>query len=412
MRPAVALTTSLRPIDERELVRVVAEAAASETPVEIAGAGSKRIVGRPMQTSATISTRAMRGITLYEPTEMVMSARAGTPVAQIEAELADRGQMLAFEPIDLGPLLGEDAGQATVGGVFATNTSGARRVAVGAARDHLLGIRAVNGRGEAFKSGGRVMKNVTGYDLCRGLSGSWGTLAVMSEVTFKVLPRPEETATLIVLGLDDEIAVEVLCTAMSSPYEVSGAVHLQAPLAGRLEHSTLGAQGKSVTALRLENFAKSVAYRRARLADDLKAYGAIDQLDAANSLAFWRELGRLSVLADSERPVWRISTKPTAGPKVVAAIASDMECHAFYDWSGGLIWAEVLPASDAGAADIRRVVATHGGHATLMRATPEVRSSVEVFQPMAAGVEALSRRLKTAFDPAGILNPGRMYRGM
>ncbi len=405
-------STSLRPIDERELVRVIAEAAESATPLEIAGAGSKRIVGHPMQTSATISTRAMRGITLYEPTEMVMSARAGTPVAQIETELADRGQMLAFEPADLGPLLGEDAGQSTIGGVFATNTSGSRRVAVGGARDHLLGIRAVNGRGEAFKSGGRVMKNVTGYDLCRGLSGSWGTLAVMTEVTFKVLPRPEETSTLVILGLGDEIAVEVLCTAMSSPYEVSGAVHLQAPLAARLEHGALGAQGRSVTALRLENFAKSVAYRGSRIKDELKAYGAIEDLDAANSSAFWGELRRLSVLADSERPVWRISTRPTNGPKVVAAIAADMECHAFYDWSGGLIWAEVLPASDAGAADIRRVVATHGGHATLVRATPEVRSAVEVFQPMAAGVEALSRRLKTAFDPAGILNPGRMYRGM
>jgi glycolate oxidase FAD binding subunit len=399
-------------MDERDLVRVIAEAAAAEMPIEIAGASSKRIVGRPMQTSATISTRAMRGITLYEPTEMVMSARAGTPVAQIEAELSDRGQMLAFEPADLGPLLGEDAGLATIGGVFATNTSGARRVAVGAARDHLLGIRAVNGRGEAFKSGGRVMKNVTGYDLCRGLSGSWGTLAVMSEVTFKVLPRPEDTSTLVIFGLDDEIAVEVLCTAMSSPYEVSGAVHLQAPLAARLEHSALGSQGRSVTALRLENFAKSVTYRRSRLTDELKAYGANDALDAANSLAFWGELRRLSVLADSERPVWRISTKPTAGPKVVAAIAADMECHAFYDWSGGLVWAEVLPASDAGAADIRRVVATHGGHATLVRATPEVRSAVDVFPPMAAGIERLSRRLKTAFDPSGILNPGRMYRGM
>jgi glycolate oxidase FAD binding subunit len=412
VRPAVAPLTSLRPIDERELVRVIAEAAASETPLEIAGASSKRIIGRPMQTAATISTRAMKGITLYEPTEMVMAARAGTPVAQIEAELSDRGQMLAFEPADLGPMLGEEAGQATIGGVFATNTSGARRVAVGAARDHLLGIRAVNGRGEAFKSGGRVMKNVTGYDLCRGLSGSWGTLAVMSEVTFKVLPRPEDMSTLVILGLDDEIAVEVLCTAVASPYEVSGAVHLQASLAGRLEHGALGSQGRSVTALRLENFAKSVSYRRSRLIEQLKAYGTIESLDAANSVAFWGELRRLSVLADSERPVWRISTKPTAGPKVVAAIAADMECHAFYDWSGGLIWAEVLPASDAGASDIRRVVATHGGHATLVRATPEVRSAVEVFQPMASGVAHLSRRLKTAFDPAGILNPGRMYRGM
>src|SRR5262249_8438854 len=192
-------------------------------------------IGRPIQTAASISSKAMRGITLYEPSEMVMAARAGTPLSQVEAALAERGQMLAFEPIDYGPMMGAEAGQATIGGVFAANVSGSRPVSIGAARDHLLGIRAVSGRGEVFKSGGRVMKNVTGYDLCRGLAGSWGTLAVLTEVTFKVLPAPEDTGTLVLFGLPDEIAVEVLCTAMASPFEVSGAVHLQPALAARLE---------------------------------------------------------------------------------------------------------------------------------------------------------------------------------
>ncbi len=403
--------SSVRPIDERELARVIAEAAAANTPVEVRGAGSKQAIGRPMQTAASLSTQAMRGITLYEPTEMVMSARAGTPVAQIESELADRGQMLFFEPLDLGPMLANDAAGATIGGVFATNLSGARRISAGAARDHLLGIRAVNGRGETFKSGGRVMKNVTGYDLCRGLAGSWGTLAVLSEVTFKVLPRPEETATLVFFGLPDEIAVEVLCSAMGSPFEISGAVHLQQALAVRLEHPALRSQGKSVTALRLENFTKSVVYRKSRLMEQLKAYGAIGELDHQSSQAFWGELRRLSVLVPGEAPVWRISTAPSAGPKVVAAISADMECRAFYDWSGGLVWLEVLSTTDAGAADIRRVIATHGGHATLIRAAPQVRSAVDVFQPLEPGPDRLSRKLKAAFDPAGILNPGRMYQG-
>jgi glycolate oxidase FAD binding subunit len=401
----------MRPVDEREFARVLAEASAEGTPVEIAGAGSKQRIGRPMQTAANLSAKAIRGITLYEPTEMVMAARAGTPLRQIEADLADRGQMLAFEPVDLGPLAGSEAGQATIGGVFATNVSGARRIAVGAARDHLLGVRAINGRGEVFKAGGRVMKNVTGYDLCRGLAGSWGTLAVLSETTFKVLPVPEDTGTLFLLGLPDEIAVEVLCTAMSSPFEVSGAVHLQHPLAARLEHVGLRMLDQPITALRVENFAKSVAYRKGRLKDLLKAYGEINELDRDHSLAFWGELRRLSVLSGGEAPVWRISTRPTAGPKVVAALTAYMECRAFYDWSGGLVWAEVLETTDAGAADVRRVIATHGGHATLMRAEPHVRAAVEVFQPLEAGPARLSRRLKTAFDPAGILNPGRMYPG-
>jgi glycolate oxidase FAD binding subunit len=402
----------MRPIDEREFARVLAEAAAAKTPLEVAGGGSKQKIGRPMQTAANVSSKAMRGITLYEPSEMVMAARTGTPLAQVETALAERGQMLAFEPMELGPLTGGEAGQGTIGGAFVTNLSGARRIAVGAARDHLLGVRGINGRGEIFKSGGRVMKNVTGYDLCRGLAGSWGTLAILSEVTFKVLPAPEETGTLVLFGLPDEFAVEVLCTAMASPFEVSGAVHLQPALVARLEHQSLRTQGQAVTALRIENFAKSVAYRKGRLKDALKVYGAMHELAGPSSLAFWGELRRLSVLQGSSAPVWRISTAPTAAPKVVAAISAFMECRALYDWSGGLVWAEVLPTTDAGAADVRRVMATHGGHATLIRAEPDVRAAVEVFQPLEAGLDRLSRRLKTAFDPAGILNPGRMYPGI
>ena len=270
----------------------------------------------------------MRGITLYEPNEMVMSARAGTPVAQIEDALVERGQMLAFEPVDLGLLAGGEEKQATIAGVFATNISGARRISTGAARDHLLGLRGVNGRGDIFKSGGRVMKNVTGVDLCRGIAGSWGTLAIMTEVTFKVLPVPEDTGTILLLGLPDEIAVEVLCAAMGTPYEVSGAVHLQPSLVARLWHDGLRQQGQAVTALRMENFTKSVAYRTARLKEHFKAYGEIHQLDRTNSLSFWGELRQLSVLMGSDAPLWRISTSPTAGPKVVSAITAYMDCRA------------------------------------------------------------------------------------
>jgi glycolate oxidase FAD binding subunit len=403
------LLANMRPVDEREFSRVLAEASATRTPVALTGGGSKQAIGRPINTSASVSTKALRGITLYEPSEMVMSARAGTPLEQVEDSLASRRQMLAFEPIELASLAGGEPRQATIAGVFAANLSGARRIRAGAARDHLIGVRAVNGRGEIFKSGGRVVKNVTGYDLCRGLAGSWGTLAVMSEVTFKVAPVPEETATLILLGLPDEIAVEVLCAAMATPYDVSGAVHLQPSLVARLWHEGLRRQGQAVTALRIENFANSVAYRRERLRDHLKAYGEIHDLDEQNSQAFWGELRQLSVLQGSDAPVWRISTSPGAGSTVVAAISAYMECHAFFDWSGGLVWAEVLPTTDAGAADIRRVIATHGGHATLIRAEPQVRAAVEVFQPLEAGLEKLSRKLKAAFDPAGILNPGRMY---
>lgn len=404
------LSEVLRAATGWELQTMLAPFVEKRRPVEVLGSGSKAKIGRPVQASATISTASMHGIWMYEPTELVMSAHAGTPLIQIEAELAAQNQMLAFEPIDLGPASGGKRGTQTIGSVFATNSSGSRRVVVGAARDHLLGVEGVTGAGELIRSGGRVMKNVTGYDLCRGLAGSWGTLSVFTEVTFKVLPAAEKTATLVYFGLPDDIGVEVMCAAMRLPYEVSGTVHLPHSVAARLEHSVLNEQGKAVTALRIENFEKSVDYRAAALKSALKVYGDPVVIGSTSSLEFWEELRRLSVMPYSERScLWRISTAPTQGPKVVAAIRRHMPVEAFYDWSGGLIWLEAPASADAGASDIRRAVAVHGGHATLIRAEPSVRAAVEVFQPQSPLADRLMRGLKSTFDPHGVLNPGRMY---
>lgn len=401
----------LRPAADWELAGMIAAYRDRREPVAICGAGSKRAIGRPMQTAVTISTQSLRGITLYEPTELVMSARAGTPLSQVEAELAARSQMLAFEPIDLGPATGTQAGQQTIGAVFAANLSGSRRIMAGAARDHLLGVKGVNGLAEEFKSGGRVMKNVTGYDVARGLAGSWGTLAVLTEVTFKVLPWPDDTATIVYTGLTDELATELMQTALGTPYEVSGTVHLSAGLARRLRSDGLRALGTSLTALRLENFPHALAYRRDALREQLKVAGFVKavELDAQDSAGFWGEMRQLSVLPNSRTHLWRISTAPSAGPRLVAAVRRHMEAEALYDWSGGLVWLEVPETADAGAADIRRAVATHGGHATLIRAEASVRAAVDVFHPLSPGVERLARGVKSAFDPYGVLNPGRMY---
>jgi glycolate oxidase FAD binding subunit len=381
-------------------------------PVEILGAGTKRNFGRPVAANVAISTGGLRGITLYEPTELVMSARSGTPLSQIEVELASRGQMLAFEPIDLGPMLGAHPGLQTIGAVFAANLSGARRVAGGSARDHLLGAKAINGRGEHFKSGGRVMKNVTGYDVARGLTGSWGTLAVMTEVTFKVQPIPDDVATLVYTGLTDDLAVELMSTAMGLPFEVSGTVHLSQEFVRRLKHENIRTLGKPVTALRIENFSKSVAYRTGKLTDALRMFGKPIGLDLESSLKFWGEMRRLAFIPAGDANVWRISTTPKAAAKIVMQISKHMPVEAYYDWSGGLIWLETLASADAGAADVRRAVATHGGYATLMRADAKVRQSVEVFQPLSPELERLTRGIKAAFDPDGLLNPGRMYANM
>lgn len=398
-----------RPAADWELRRMMRDAVAAKQRLEVMGAGTKQAVGRAERASVGLSTLSLNGVTLYEPSELVMSAKAGTPLAAIERELARHNQMLAFEPIDLGPALGAPGQQGTIGAVFATNLSGARRIIAGAARDHILGVTAVTGAGEIVKSGGRVMKNVTGVDVARGLMGSWGTLAVITETTFKVLPRPQTSATLAFAALPDELAIEALCAGMGSPFEVTGAVHLQAGLARRLWHAGLRSAGQPITALRLENFESFIGYRAGRLQDMLKAYGEVEILEHDSSVAFWDELRQLSVLQNSHAPLWRISTTAKLGPKVVRDIKRYMSVDAMYDWSGGLIWLEVPQTSDAGASDIRRVMAVHGGHATLIRADANIRAEVEVFQPVEPGIERLTAKLKAAFDPAGILNRGRMY---
>ncbi len=406
------MNSVLKPAADWELANILSDAAMRRTAVEIVGAGSKQALGRPVRPAVQVSVRGLSGIMLHEPQELVMTARAGTLVRDVEVQLDKAGQMLAFEPMDLGPLLGREAGQGTVGGMFATAFSGSRRVRAGAARDHVLGVRAVTGHGAQIISGGRVMKNVTGYDVARCLVGSWGTLAALTEITFKVVPRAEDAATLALFGLPDEIAIEVLCTVMGTPYEISGALHLQQSTTSRLWTSQIRGTGKSATVFRLEASSKSIAYRTEKLRQLLRVYGELHAFGADVSRDFWQEMRMLTVMHGSSNQLWRISTAPKLGPTVVAGISRYMAVEAIYDWSGGLVWLEVPVSADAGATDIRRIIALHGGHATLVRAEPEVRAAVEVFQPLDPGVKRLTRRLKATFDPDGVLNKGRMYATM
>jgi len=395
-----------------ELAYLVAEAADTRTPLEVMGHGTKREVGRLVQYGAVLSTESLVGVSLYEPTELVLVALAGTPVAQIEQMLAENDQELPFEPVDLGPVLGFGPGQATIGGVLATNISGSRRILSGSARDHLLGVQAVNGRGETIRSGGRVMKNVTGYDLSRALAGSWGTLAVLTEVAIKVLPTQREVRTLLCFGLADPTGVEVLGLALGTPFEVSGTVHVNGELAQRFSDEEISRPGQSVTAIRVENFPASARYRASRLKQMLQAYAPALELDTARSRMFWDDVKSLRMFERTGRPLWRISMAPTSGPKLVHSLARKIDVRALYDWSGGLIWLDTPLITDAGAVEIRRTLAEFGGHATLIRAEPQARAVIDVFQPLDAPLMALTAELKQAFDPVGILNPGRMYAGI
>lgn len=407
------MADTLKPRDAGEVEKAVAWALAEARPLEIVAGGSKRALGRPVQADMTLDLSGLSGVTLYEPEELVLSARAGTPLAQINQILSEKGQELAFEPADYGPLLGAQAGMATIGGILAANISGPRRLRAGAARDHFLGFHAVSGRGEAFKSGGRVVKNVTGYDLCKVMAGSFGTLGVMTDVTVKVLPAGEEVRTVLLAGLDAAQAASAMSAAMGSSCDVSAAAHVPAGLARYSAVAALASAGASITALRLEGIGPSVAYRADKLTSLLAPFAAAADLDAAASRTFWAEVRDARYFTqDLARPLWRLSVPPVAGPDVAQRILNAQDGACFFDWAGGLIWLELAPSPDAGAAIVRAALGATGGHATLVRAAPAVRAAVPVFQPQQAAVAALAARLKAGFDPKGILNPGRMAAGI
>ncbi len=388
----------------------VAAALADEVPLEIIGAGTKRGLGRPVTALRTLSLAGLSGITLYEPEELVLTAKAGTPIAEIERVLAERNQQLAFEPPDWGSLFGGDAGGATIGGVIGANLAGSRRIRAGAARDHLLGARMVTGRGEAIRAGGRVVKNVTGYDLCKLLAGSYGTLAVLTEVTVKVLPRAEKTRTVLVFGQDEAGALAAMTAALNSPNDVSGAAWLPADLAARSAVGYVVGTGAAVTAVRVEGPAPSVEARCVALRELFARWGQVEELHFHNSATFWAEIGAgAPFVHGTYAPVWRVSAPPAEFPRIAAAIRSHCLAELYADWGGGLIWVRVAPgAEDAGAAAVRGTIASCGGHATLIRAADDFRTRVPVFQPVAPAVAALSARIKHGFDPAHILNRGRM----
>lgn len=390
------MTSILLPDSEAEIEAIVHEAAQSKSPLAIHGGGT-RPIGRPVHADRTLSTQLLTGITLYEPSELVISARAGTPIAEVQQTLAANRQRLPFEPIDYRHLLGNH-GVPTIGGVTASNSSGPRRIQAGAARDSLIGVRATTGRGETIKSGGRVMKNVTGYDFVKLLAGSWGTLAVLTEVTYKLLPEAETETTLLLNGLSAERAVEAMTAALATPFEVTGAAHLP------------GKDGVPArTVLRLEGFEASVTYRTQRLDAVLRPFGAFETIAAEASRVLWKSIRDVEALeTPPDAAIWRISVRPTDGPKIGAELLARLGSQVLYDWAGGLVWASAPGEGDGGASIVRAAVAAVGGHAMLVRGSPTLRTSVPVFEPESPGVASMSRLIKTTFDPAGILNPGRM----
>ncbi|MEM9247498.1 MAG: FAD-binding protein [Pseudomonadota bacterium] len=369
----------MAPASETELAEAVAGAAG---PLAVRGGGTRGF-GAPA--GEALSVAGLSGVELYEPGALTIVARAGTPVAEVEAVLAAEGQRLPFEPMDHRTLSGAN-GAPTVGGMVAANVSGPRRIQAGACRDSLIGVRFVDGSGTIVKSGGRVMKNVTGYDLVKLMAGSFGTLGILSEVAFKVLPATEASATLVLDGVTPERGVAALSAALGSPFEVSGAAHLTAD---------------QQAVMRLEGFEDQVGYRSERLAAVLASFGEVRvERDAARSARIWADVRDATGLAAEPGDIWRLSVRPTDGPVVWAALGRP---PALFDWGGGLIWVRV-----ADGTDVRAGLAGVAGHATLVRATPATRARLGTFHPEPPALAALAQGLRRQYDPRGILNAGLM----
>jgi glycolate oxidase FAD binding subunit len=406
---------AFRVTDAKQVTEVVAWAAAEEQPLEIIGGGSKRGLGRATQVGHRLDVSALAGIGDYEPGELVLTAAAATPLVEIERTLEAERQMFAFEPPDWRALLGTEDCTPTLAGVVSCNLAGPRRLAAGAARDHLLGFQAVNGRSEMFKSGGKVVKNVTGYDLSKLVAGAYGTLGVLTELSIKVLPRPETSRTLLVFGLDDAAGTAALCDALNSSHEVSATAHLPVNVARRSAVPVVSDAGTSVTAVRIEGPSPSTMFRMEKLAALLQGYGRMYVTDDQDSHVLWREVRDVLFFSgDRTCAVWRISVAPARGHAVMCDLARHLDAEHFFDWGGGLAWIAVSPtAADGGAKALRTAIAAHGGgHATLVRAPDTLRASVAVFEPLPGPLAALTLRVKESFDPRRILNPGRMYAGI
>jgi glycolate oxidase FAD binding subunit len=407
---------TLKVRDAKDVEAVVRAAIAAEEPLEIAGHGSKRDIGQPVSANRVLDVSALNAVSSYEPHELIVTVQAGAPVADVIAMMDAKNQEFAFEPMDASVLLGTTLGQGTIGGMIASGLSGPRRVRSGGVRDHLLGGNAVSGFGDSFVAGSRVVKNVTGYDISKLLAGSWGTLAVLTEATIKLVPKAEAQATLVLRGLDDATANRAMIKEMGSSFDASGAAHLprsdRQAFDGALARA--GAPQQALTLMRVEGIDVSVAERARSLASVLSSFGAVETITDGESAEIWAALRDVTPFAAASPlggdAVWRIVCPPTAGGALGAALRRETGGEVIYDWGGGLIWAAVPPATDAHAAIVRARAAAAGGHAMLLRAPREVRAAVDVFQPQAPSVAALSRRLKHSFDPRHILNRGRMRR--
>ena len=406
------------PQNEIEVSNFIKKFYKSNVPIELIGSGSKRKIGKPLQCSKTLSLTKLNGIIEYLPEELYIKVKACTSIQQIEEELKKNKQQLAFEPIDFGYLFNGKSNYGTAAGQVACNISGSRRFKVGSVRDHVLGFRGVNGKGEIIKSGGNVVKNVTGYDLSKLVCGSYGTLIALTEITFKVLPAPEASKTLIIHDKKIEPATFLLEQAISSSNDISGAAFF--PIEPKVPGCVMNIEktfklndlkyGGSLTAIRIEGSKKSINLRIQNLIDELKIVNFdISILDTYQSEIFWNKVKSLEFFSSSKNNILRIVIPPSECVQLVYQLSNKFKYY--LDWGGALMWMEAFELSEEMFESIRKKVVKLGGYVVMIKNSDYLPYVEDVFTTNRDRFN-ISQNIKKSFDPKRILNPGKMYTGI
>ena len=406
------------PQTEHEVATLIRKFYKSNIPIELIGSGSKRKIGKTLQCAKTLNLSKLNGIIEYLPEELYIKVKAGTSIKAIEQELKKNNQQLAFEPIDFGYFLNGKSDYGTAAGQVACNISGSRRFKVGSIRDHVLGFRGVNGRGEIIKSGGVVVKNVTGYDLSKLICGSYGTLVALTEITFKVLPLPEESKTLVINNQKIEKAVHFLDKSISSSNDISGAVFF--PDKPMISGSSMNIENTfklndlkqegSITAIRIEGSKNSIDHRIENLINELQIINLnVSILEVHQSEVFWNKVKTLEFFSNSKNSIIRIVIPPSECVNLIYQFSSKFKYY--LDWGGALMWLEVFELSEEMFESIRKKVVKRGGYVTMIKNSNYLPYVEDVFTISSERFN-ISQNIKKSFDPKRILNPGKMYSGI
>ena len=407
-----------KPVDEIETSNFIKEIYKKNLPIEIVGANTKNFIGNKLQCAKVLDLSRLSGIVEYLPEELYIKVKACTPISLIEESLEKNNQQLVFEPIDFGYLKDSKSNKGTAAGQLSCNFSGSRRFKVGSLRDHILGFRGVNGKGDIIKSGGTVVKNVTGYDLSKLVTGSFGTLTVLTEITFKVLPKKDSTSTLVIYSEDNKVITDLFDQLLSSSNEISGSVYM--PNEPKNENYIINRNKvfkfndlkseEPFVAVRIEGSKKSIDERIQDIYKELQLQKMKTSiLDFYQSKLFWEKINNLELFSETKNNLLRVVIPTSKSLDLMEYLKNNFKYY--IDWCGSLFWIEVVENENTQIKEIKKTIINLGGYLTIIKKSESLSSDIDIFTINDTRL-LLSQKIKESFDPKKLLNPGKMYRGL